>query len=209
MNNPHDLSENSKHWNQVCLSLLTIATATLGVVFLVSGLAGPEKDSVTHLDLVKTAATGTATVAYSLMTFTAISAIIGPRDISQQQVDQWKHTEATKVLSWLMVIVIFLALNIFATIYDPKRIFPDTPDPAPAKTTPIPICPETLQAIHPWHHDPIPQLFATPPRPPTPARTALRMTAYSNPRNTATGITHTPIAKRTNTNPRVATPIPD
>ena len=162
MNNRHHLSENSRHWNQVCLSLLPIATATLGATFLVSGLGTPDKGPITHFDLVKIAAAGTATLAYGLLTFAAIRTIIGRRDIPLQQAEEWKHAETSKVLSWLLVITIFLGVTIFATIYSPERIFPATTESPPANQAPTTACPETL-SINP------PPIYPGPYRPAPPA----------------------------------------
>ena len=59
---PEQLSETERHWNQICLTSVTIATAVMAAAFLISGLDEGRPDPVFAVNLARLICAGSTGV---------------------------------------------------------------------------------------------------------------------------------------------------
>ena len=111
------LSETERHWDNICVTLLTIATAALAAVLLVSGLGKPVNGSENLTGLTKATATGIAAGAYFILTVMVTKTVFTPSGVPPDQVAQWKKDGARNVFALFVNIALALAVVVFATIF--------------------------------------------------------------------------------------------
>ena len=105
------LSETEGHWDNICVTLLTIATAALAAVLLVSGLGKPVNGSENLTGLTKATATGIAAGAYFILTVMVTKTVFTPSGVPPDQVAQWKKDGARNVFALFVNIALALAVG--------------------------------------------------------------------------------------------------
>ena len=112
------LSETERHWGQICLNLLTIATAANAVVLVISGLDRPTGEERDVLDNMCTLATGIATAVYFALVVTVTRTVFPPGNTPRERTASWKQENALKAFAMFVGIAPALTVAILSTIMD-------------------------------------------------------------------------------------------
>ena len=118
-NDDQELEERSgteKHWDQFCLSMITVATAAFAAVLLVSGLTNIDEGEKTTLDATRAALTGIAAGVYAGLVITAGRTIFPPKLHRDNYKLQWKRQQAGAVFAAFVALLVPLATIVIATI---------------------------------------------------------------------------------------------
>ena len=105
------LTEMERHWDQVCLTLITIGTAAMAAVFLISGLGDERPEPLRLITVIKLIFTGLATLLYATLVLTAGLTMFPPAEIPKNEFDQWKQQRAAKVFSIFGTLIMTVVHN--------------------------------------------------------------------------------------------------
>ena len=117
-NNQESITNDERHWDQVCLTILTIGTATLAAVLIVWGLDLGKNDQDGFLAILTATTTAAAGGLYLIMALRTIYTILTPTNVTKNNVREWKRNAAHSVLVTFGTLVITLAATLFITLID-------------------------------------------------------------------------------------------
>lgn len=86
--NQRPLTEMERHWDQVCLTLITIGTAAMAAVFLISGLGDERPEPLRLITVIKLIFAGLATLLYATLVLTAGLTMFPPAGIPKNEFAQ-------------------------------------------------------------------------------------------------------------------------
>ena len=119
LNNPYRRSPTKRHWDQICIELITIGTAAFAALLLISGLVEGRPDTSLTINLLKLTITGASAITYALLIMLAAVAIFQDRRTPLRIRERRKTEESTRVFSTLGVLITLAAAMILCVIFIP------------------------------------------------------------------------------------------
>ena len=106
----HRRSDTERHWDQVCLAVITVATAAIAATFLTTNPeeAAQNTDPWTLIINITIAA---AAFGYLALTGVAIWTVARPKPMPTRTILQWKTNMANSVLAMFMALIMVLVVN--------------------------------------------------------------------------------------------------
>jgi uncharacterized membrane protein len=120
--------EEEKHWDYICLTILTIATAALAGVFFILGIGSPEETlrGLTGVAIVTTV--GLASLLYSMMVARTARALFIPDNFQATESLQRKKYETSEVFALFGTMMAPLLAVVALAIITPVYVAHFTPE---------------------------------------------------------------------------------
>ena len=119
LNKTGQRSETERHFDQICMGLITIGTAALAAVLLISGLIEGRPDPRITINLVKMILTGASGMAYALTVMLATAAIFQDPRTAISERDSKKTDETALAFRAMGVLITLAAAMILSIIFIP------------------------------------------------------------------------------------------
>ena len=116
------LSETERHWNQICLTSVTIATAVMAAAFLISGLDEGRPNPVFAVNLAKLICAGGTGLEYGALMLLSGRAIFPPVDRPTREKEAWKLVHARYMIGMLWAMIFTVILMVLAIIAIPPDL---------------------------------------------------------------------------------------
>lgn len=118
-------SETERHWDIVCLTVVTLGAAILGAIVVFSGISekGQTDDTITEMDIIVSISVLLAAGLYLLIVLDATRAIFPPTQHRGEKGLAWKRSQALSILALLLTLItwfgIIMLVQTTASVYLP------------------------------------------------------------------------------------------
>ena len=111
-------SETERHWDQLCLTVMTIGTAALAAVIVLYSLENDKNGCKTTADLIRATMAGLSALMYAFLTIQAMRTIFIDERLPEGELNQRKRRLAASTFSMFgTMITPIVALVLMSIIY--------------------------------------------------------------------------------------------
>ena len=109
-------SETERHWDIVCLTLVTLATAVLGAFVIFSDISkiGQDAAPITYLDILVSVSALLATGVYIILAIEATRAIFPPPQHRGVGGLAWKRSQVMSTVGLFLTLILLFGLTMLA-----------------------------------------------------------------------------------------------